>query len=248
MPLPPEIVDLIIDLVDNYKTLQVCSLVAKNWVYRSRANLFRSVVLFTHHRWQKAMPVGDASPAGYVRTLSLVHGNTPPARWISTDNLYPFLPHLRDFKNVENLVLDGWIPSRFSEGGLKKYFGPFGGKVRSLELSGERMTPDLFLVFLGLFPNLENLSMDERVGGEETTRVLAVSPKFSGRLTVYAHSDPFVKTLCKLPLGFREICIQDHKCDSQELIDACAETLVDFRATSGDYGKHNPIRCLCSSI
>lgn len=248
MSLPPEIVDLIIDLVDNYRALQACSLVAKGWVYRSRKNLFRTVVLFTHHRWQNAISVGDASPAGYVRTLSMVQGITPPTRWINTDKLYPFLPHLRDFKNVENLVISGWAPSRFSEGGLKKYFGPFGGKLRSLELGGERMTPDSFLVFLGLFPNLEDLSVQERVVGEETTRVLTVSPKFSGRLTVCAHSELLVKTLCKLPLRFREICLQDHKCDSQELIDACAETLVDFRATSGDYGKHNPVRYLRPSI
>ena len=248
MPLPQEIVDLIIDLVDNYWTLRTCSLVAKSWFDRSRASLFRSVVLLTHRRWKNVMPVGDASPAAYVRTLNLMQGITPQARWISADNLDPFLPHLRDFKNVENLVLDGWVPSGFSEGGLKKYFGPFGGKLRSLELNGERMTPDSFLVFLGLFPNLEDLTMDERVGGKETTQVLAVSPIFSGRLTVRTHSEPFVKTICKLPLRFRGICLLDHKSDHQELIDACAETLVDFRAVSLDYSKYSPFCHLRLSI
>lgn len=237
MPLPPEIVDHIIDLVDNYRTLETCSLVAKSWVCRSRTHLFRDVVLFSHRRWQKIMPVGDTSPAIYTRTLTLVQSNTPRGRWINTDSLYPFFSHLRDFKNVDSLILDGWVPSRFSEGGLKKYFGHFGKRLRSLELAGERMSPDSFLVLLGLFPNLEDLSVKERVDGEGTTRALVVPPKLSGRLTICVKTATLSQTLCTLPLRFREICLQEHHHDYQELVNACAETLVDFRALSVDYGK-----------
>jgi len=237
MSLPPEIFDHIIDLVDNFRTLQACSLVAKSWVCRSRMRLFRDVVLFSHRRWQKVMPIGDTSPAIYTRTLTLAQGNTPWGRWINTDNLYPFFSHLRDFRNVENLILDGWVPSGFSEGGFKKYFGHFGEHVRSLELGGERMSPDSFLFFLGLFPNLEDLSVKERVEGGKTSRVPAVSPQLSGRLTIRVHTASIFSTLCKLPLRFREICLQEHQHDYQELITACAETLVDFRAMSLDYGE-----------
>ena len=237
MSLPPEIVDHVIDLVDNLRTLESCSLVARSWVGRSRMHLFRDVVLFSHRRWQKVMPAGDTSPAKYTRTLTLAQGNTPRGRWINTDNLYPFFSHLRDFRNVENLTLDGWVPSGFSEGGLKKYFGHFGERLRSLELGGERMTPDSFLVLLGLLPNLEHLSVKERVQGEQTNRVIPVSPKLSGRLAIRVHTGSIFSTLCKLPLRFREICLQEHKHDYQELINACAETLVDFRAMSQDLGK-----------
>ena len=203
-------------------------------------HLFRDVVLFSHRRWQKIMPVGDTSPAIYTRTLTLAQGNTPQGRWIITDNLYPFFRHLLDFKNVENLVLDGWVPSGFSVGGLKKYFGHFGKHLRSLELSGERMSPDSFLVFLGLFPNLEDLSVKERVEGSGTIQVPAVLPKLSGRLTVRVHTSTLLQTLCKIPLRFREICLQEHRHDYQELINVCAETLVDFRAMSLDHGKWRP--------
>ena len=237
MSLPPEIIDHIIDLVDNCRTLQTCSLVAKSWACRSRTHLFRDVVLFSHRRWQKLMPVGDTSPAIYTRTLTLAQGNTARGRWINTDNLYPFFSRLRDFKNVESLMLDGWIPSGFSEGGLKKYFGHFGERLRSLELTGERMSSDSFFVLLGLFPNLEDLSMKERVDWEGSSRVPAVSPKLSGRLTIRVKMEALSQTLCTLPLRFREICLQEHRHDYQELINACAETLVDFRAVSVDYGK-----------
>jgi len=239
MSLPPEIIDHIIDFVNNHRILRVCSLVAKSWVRRSRVNLFRNVVLFSHRRWQKAMPVGNASPAIYTRTLTLVQGNTPQSRWIHTDNLYPFLSHLQDFKNVENLILDGWIPRKFSEGGLKKYFGHFGKHLRSLELAGERMEPDSFLVLLGLLPNLEDLCVKELIEGKATSRVLAVSPKLSGRLTMRIKMETF-STICMVPLRFREICLHEHQHDYQELIDACAKTLVDFRAVSVDHGKQRP--------
>ena len=237
MPLPPEIVDHIIDLTDNHRTLQACSLVAKSWVCRSRVHLFRDVVLFSHRRWQRAMPVGEISPAIYTRTLTMGQSGTPQGKWINTDTLYTFLSHLRDFRNVENLILDGWEPHGFSEGGLKKYFGHFGGRLRSLELGGQRMSPESFVILLGLMPNLEDLLVKERVEGSEATRVPSVSPKLSGRLTIRVHTTSLFPTLCKFALRFRVICLQEHQHDYQQLINACAETLVDFRAMSLDYGK-----------
>jgi len=237
MPLPPEIVDHIIDLTNNHRTLQACSLVAKSWVCRSRVHLFRDVVLFSHRRWQRVMPVGENSPATYTRTLTMGQSGTPQGKWINIDNLYPFLSHLRDFKNVENLILDGWEPHGFSEGGLKKYFGHFGEHLRSLELGGQRMSPESFIILLGLLPNLEDLSVKERIEGSETTRIPSVLPKLSGRLTIRVHTTSLFPTLCKFALRFRVICLQEHRHDYQQLIDACAGTLVDFRAMSLDYGQ-----------
>ena len=85
MPLPPEIVDHIIDLVDSPWALQECSLVAKSWVGRSRMRLFRDVVLYSNRRWQRVMPVGNASPAVYTRTLIMGQDQNP---WINTE---PFI-------------------------------------------------------------------------------------------------------------------------------------------------------------
>lgn len=237
MSFPPELVDNVIDFVDNKRTLKSCSLVAKSWVARSRSYLFRDVVLFSHRRWQKLMSTGNASPAKYVRSLTLAQGATSRGKWIITDNLYPFFRHLQDFKNVEKLTIDGWAPSGFSEGGLKKYFSHFGPRLQSLELSGERMKPDSFLVLLGHLPNLVNLTLRENVDGEKTERVLSVSPKLTGRLTIRSKTCVF-PVLCKIPLRFREICLHDHNYDYQELIDACAETLVDFRAMPPEYGAY----------
>lgn len=235
MSLPPEIVDHIIDFIDDHWTLRACSLVAKGWIARSRTLLFHEIILFSHRRWSKIIPVGNTSPARYTRTLTLAQGPTSRGRWINTDNLCSFLAHLEDFKNVEKLILDGWVPSEVSESGLKNSFGHFGKSLRSLELSGEEMTPDSFLVLLGLLPKLEDLSLKGRVGGRfKTNRVLAITPKLSGRLMIRAYTTHIFPTICQLPLRFREIYLHEHDHDYQELINACAKTLVDFRAMSPD--------------
>jgi hypothetical protein len=237
MLLPPEIVDFIIDFVDNVRTLKACSLVSKSWVARSRVHLFREVVLFTHRRWQKIISVGRASPARYTRSLTLTQGSTAPGQWIITDILYPFLRHLQDFKNIQKLVLDGWIPSEFTEGGLKKYFGLFGPHLRSLELVGGRTTSEPLLILLGLLPNLEDLSLNQRFEGAGKNRVLQQTPKLSGCLTIRGHTGSVFPTLCKLPLRFREIRLYEHKNDYQELVNVCAETLMDFRAMPAGWGE-----------
>jgi hypothetical protein len=247
MPLPPEIVDNIIDEVGDLRTLKVCSRVAKSWVARSRTHLFRQVVLFSHRHWQETMSVGDTSPARYTRSLTLAQGNITRGRWINTVNLHQFLPHLKDFQNVERLILDGWVPSRFSEGELKEHFSHFGERLRSLGLSGEEMTSDSFLFLLGLLPNLEDLHLREPVVGTRTKPVFAVSPKLSGRLTIRAYTSSIFSTLCKLPLRFREICLHEHGNDYQGLINACAETLVDFRAMSLGCGGWGPNIFSCES-
>ena len=246
MRLPPEIVDHIIDFVDDHGTLKACSLVAKGWAPRSRVHLFRNVVFRSHRRWKKIMPVGDASPARHTRTLTLEQGTTSRSRWINTDILYRF-PHLYDFKNVETLILAGWLSEGFTEGGLKKYFSHFGKRLRTLELSGECITTDHFLVLLGHLPNLENLIIKEPIDNMETDRVLTVPPKLSGRLivhTVYFRKDAIFPALCKLPLRFREIRLHAHLYDFEGLVRACADTLMEFRAIvmfDGEQGL-----CVCS--
>ena len=238
MSLPPEILDYIIDLTGgNSRILRACSLVAKSWVARSRMHLFRDIRLHFYHNWQKVMPVGPTSPAIYTRTLTLVQNGAPGERYTNIDHLGPFLPHLRDFENVENLILiDWWGPPRLSENMLKKYFGHFGAHLRSLELDGEVVSPDSFLVLLGLFPNLEDLLVDDLIIGAEASEAPIVSPKLSGRLTIGVHTKYLSPILCKFPLRFREICLHKGRGDHQELINACAKTLVNFRVTT-DLGK-----------
>ena len=117
---------------------------------------------------------------------------------------------------------------------MKKYFEHFGKNLWSLGLGGESMSPDYFLVFLGLFLNLEDLTVNERVEGSGTSRVLAVSPKLSGRLTARTHTTTLLQAPCKPP---PMISFHEHQHDYQELIDACAKTLVGLRAMFVGHGK-----------
>jgi hypothetical protein len=233
MSLPPEIVDYIIDLTD-FWTLRACSLVAKSWVARSRIHLFRAVRLISYRNRQKVIPVGLISSAIYTRTLTVIRNSPPAERCVNTDLLDQFLPYLRDFKNVENLILiDCRGSPPLSEDRVKKYFGHFGARLRSLELNGEGMSSDSFLALLGLFPNLEDLFVDERIRGAEESVAPAVPPKLSGRLTMGVYTPDLFPTLCKFPLRFREICLHEGRCDYQELINACAKTLVNLQVDVG---------------
>lgn len=199
--------------------------------------LFGTVVLFSHRSWREKMPTNDTSPARFTHTLTLAQSSTSRGRWMNTDNFYRFFAHLQSFQNVKNLILSGWDSFEFAENALKKYFTSFGKRLQSLELAGELITPDSFLVLLGLFPNLEDLYIKERLSKSNTKRVLKVLPKLSGRLTIRNHSSFLFYTLCKIPLRFREIRLQEHEHDYQELIDACGETLKDFRAMCLDFGE-----------
>ena len=148
MSLPLEIVDYIIDLTD-FWTLQACSLVAKSWVARSWMHLFRAIRLISYRNWQKVIPVGPIGPAIHTRTLTVVQNSPPAERCVHADILDQFLPCLRDFKNVENLILrDWWESPPLSEDRLKKYFGHFSARLRSLELNGEGMSSDFFFALL----------------------------------------------------------------------------------------------------
>ena len=77
LPLPPEILDLIVDhLHDEPTTLRACCLVSKSWIPRTRRHLFarvefRSSRLFK--LWMKAFPDSSNSPAHYTRSLDLAH-------------------------------------------------------------------------------------------------------------------------------------------------------------------------------
>ena len=170
----------------------------------------------------------------HTRTLTVVQNSPPAERCVNANILDQFLPCLRDFKNVENLILrDWWESPPLSEDRLKKYFGHFGARLRSLELNGEGMSSDFFLALLGLFPNLEDLFVDEWIMGVEESVAPAVSPKLSGRLTMGVHTPDLFPTLCEFPLRFREICLREGRCDYQKLINASAKTLVNFQVDVG---------------
>ena len=74
-PLPPEILDLIVDnLSDEPTTLNACCAVSKSWVTRARRHLFRRIEFSSNipiGLWTKAFPDPSNSPAHYTRVLLL---------------------------------------------------------------------------------------------------------------------------------------------------------------------------------
>ena len=71
--LPPEIIDLIIDLLhDAEHALQNCCLVSKSWIPRTRKHLFAVIRIHTEKHlqsWKEAFPDPSTSPARFAKTL-----------------------------------------------------------------------------------------------------------------------------------------------------------------------------------
>ena len=77
-PLPPEILDLIVNhLRDDPTTLKACCVVSKSWIYRTRTHLFANTEFHAPKShielWKKTIPDPSNSPAYHTRRL-LIRG------------------------------------------------------------------------------------------------------------------------------------------------------------------------------
>jgi len=105
-PIPPEILDLVIDhLHDDLTALKVCCLVSKSCVPRTRSHLFAGVEIYYNsgsqfELWRKAFPNPPDSPAHHAHTLTIhdIPHLTPADAGVGA--------WFRAFHNVEQLRLE----------------------------------------------------------------------------------------------------------------------------------------------
>ena len=75
--LPSEILDHIADFLhDEPETLEVCCLVSKSWVPRTRRHLFTNIEFHSVNAidlWKETFPDPSNSPAYHTRTLLIGH-------------------------------------------------------------------------------------------------------------------------------------------------------------------------------
>jgi len=225
-PLPPEIVDLVIDqLCDEPTTLRTCCLVSKSWVPRTRKHLFAHVKFDAASHplksWVKVFPDPSKSPAHYTRSLSIPRLLGIPTgirlrRWI------------RAFRNVVHFDFDfDYCP------GYNPIIAPFRGfspTVRSL-----RVTSNSFKVFdfICSFPFLEDLTLINIFSeGYGRGRTPSKSPKLTGSLALSASGgiSSATRQLLDFPGGlhFTKIttwCIGGDLRSVTDLVSECSNTL-----------------------
>ena len=159
---PQEVIDDLIDWVGLSSAghgdpdLRTCSLVAGNWVERSRQHLFRSIKLASSldvTRWVEKIHPGADGPSKYVRKLWIHFG------WDKWPQRFPSVEHLKSFAQVEELRLTYWCGGGATKEEVEEAFGSLGQSVKTLTVSLLRGDAGSFLHFLSLFPRLDDLSI-----------------------------------------------------------------------------------------
>ena len=229
-PLPPEILDLIVDFLHNKpRALEACCLVSKSWVHRTRKHLFARVLFcftFCFERWKKTFPDPSNSPARYTRYLSIHRPQVVTSMGADGSGW------TRSFSGVVQLYVDigrqsdtvSLIPLRGLSPALKSLHLAYGSPASSSEIFG----------FVCSFPLLEDLALISFDDNSEFDKwdIPSTLPKLTGHLhlSVNDRIRPVVRQLSELPGGlhFSKIsvwCLEEDVESITDLVSMCSETL-----------------------
>jgi len=231
-PLPPEILDHIVDQMrDDPTTLRTCCLASKSWIHRTRKLLFADISLNTSTRvelWKNVFPDPTNSPAHHARSLS-IHLAIAVVDTITT------------FCGVESLdvATRGWGYELASLARLRGLFPV----LRSLYLSFISPQDSEIFGFVCSFPLLEDLTLVSkgRLHTVSEWNPPPTSPRLTGSLklkTMFKGIQSITRRLLDLPDGIRFTAItvqwfseQDVK-STVDLASRCADTLQSLDITN----------------
>jgi hypothetical protein len=127
--LPTELTDYIIDFhYSDRKSLEICSLVCRNWLPASRFHLFKifGVQQFNVHSFVKLLASPSSTIASHVRTFHIyTHSVDVPVFDV-------IAPYFEEFIAVKSIVLEGFHLAPVSEESLSRGLGRIG----TMELTG----------------------------------------------------------------------------------------------------------------
>jgi hypothetical protein len=229
--LPPEILDLIIDLLrDEPAALKACCVVSKSWVPQTRKHLFAHVrfsAAGSHvELWKGTFPDPSNSPAHHTRSLSIY--DLPSLTAAGGDVVSGLI---RTFGNVADLHLFGRGHSQFSLAPLSHGSLP---AVRSLCLAHTSLE---VLDIICAFPLLEDLVLDSLScwPDADVWNPSSTSPKLTGTLDLRAITiRSAVRRLVDLLDGFHftKIMVECETEDvesTMDLVSRCSDTLESLR-------------------
>ena len=230
---PQELVDEVIDNLNNPRDLRVCSLVSSKWLERSRRRLFANVSLNTWNfdQWRRNITPGPNGISAYVRFLTLRQARSIVS--LEPETLMGIMDHLTSFQRLKALLLqDVNFDDLFDGPSLVQCFGHFGATVKSLHLHGIGTDTSTMLFFVGLFPNLDHLTINSPILSIGETEVPKVAPPLRGKLQLSGlgvTSSTLLQGILLLPLHLEEVSVTHSQiADSwvlNRLIEACAPTL-----------------------
>lgn len=227
--LPPEIRDLIVDLLrDDPAALKACCVVSKSWVPRTQKHIFAHVGFFLQSHvelWKKTFPDPSNSPARYTRSLS-VRGSSIATAAGAGDCIHTF-------RNVVHLHVDARRCGD-DQASLTPLCG-LSPTLKSLRLVyGASASPSEVFGLVCSFPLLEDLALvflghDDEVCG---WTIPLTSPKLTGSLDLRMLGGIRSAThrLLGLPNGlhFSKIavsCLDEDVGSTMSLVSRCSDTL-----------------------
>ena len=234
-PLPPEILDLIVDnLRTEPTTLKACCLVSKSWVPRIRRRLFASVRFDSKSAvksWKELFPDPSTSPVCHARILEISgHSATTAVNrgaraWIQS------------FRHVVELRLSAEWWSAGRRVSITKLRG-LSPTLKSLHLCNGPLLGIFDLICS--FPLLEDLSLHHCGFGDEIDRwnPPSTSPKLTGTLSLGGANIYLANGLLRFPSGLHFSRITILRCpenteSTMELISKCSDTLESLRVLQG---------------
>ena len=232
-PLPPEILNLIVDdLYGEPHALKACCVASKSWVSRTRRHLFTRIEFragqSTLQSWMTTFPDPSSSPVHHTRSLSIYDPSFFTAAGANAR------AWIRAFNCVFHLELDaGWWDGRQSD------LAPIHGlspTLRSFSIVCLYIQSSKFLDIVCSFPSLEDLTFrslaDDEVPDEWT--IPSTSPRLTGYLDLAVRPSggarPIVRHLLELPRGihFSRIELSCHNQDAEltlRFVSRCFGTL-----------------------
>jgi len=228
-PLPPEILDLIADLLhDEPAALKECCVASKSWVPRTRKHLFAHVEFHTPNSvevWKETFPDPSNSPARHTRSLSI--RGFPVATAAGAD----IGGWIRTFNRVVHLRLE--CPYEEDHQVSLTPFHGLSPDIKSLYLT---CTYPAAFDLVCSFPLLEDLEFDPFSHGSDAFEWDAppTSPKLTGFLNLGVPWGVVVRQLLDFPNGlhFAKIMVwcftvTDIK-SITDLVSRCSATLKSF--------------------
>ena len=239
--IPQEIIDEIVDHAADDKatrvaSLQGCSLISSQWLYRSRKHLFHKMWFSDTNfpKWCEEIQPGDGGPSPHVIVLHY-HANFTEAGQLAKHYI-----HFSSFTNLQKLHLRATPIHGFTDEELSMCFKEMGRSVRSVSLRACKMTINDLVSFVRHFVKLERLSLIDPIVYNSILDDPVELPAFSGVLELrymFVGRDiwDFIHQLSLLPLTFHTVVLEGIHISllapTNELLATCRETLtrIDIR-------------------
>jgi len=248
-PFPHDIVEMIVaHLTHHHYTLKMCSLTCRSWYIAATRHLHHT---FTFTGIRPEIDRSRLEPLSKLHELGLiplvkeirVRRGAGGGPWFLPRAFSPIdLQYFSAFSNVHTLNVENMQIHRFIPG-IERYFEHFSPTLRSVALYNPCCTPRQLSYFLSLFPNLDDIDIDQTDAHvpnptiPDTELVLFSAPKLQGRLTLrdFRWVEPWTHLTSSCgDLRFRHMDLREVGGCAPVLLEACAETLETLRFNTRD--------------